>query len=85
MFNRRWTGYNPSQYRAVIEEARRQIRAGKLNAEETDEQYLYKDEDEYVVEVDMLGTKVDSKPRISVRNLRITKDTAKYLRKAIAG
>ena len=34
----------------------------------------------YVDEVDMPGTKVDSKQRITVRNLRIREDTAKYLR-----
>jgi hypothetical protein len=38
------------------------------------------DEDKYVDEVDMPGTKVDSKQRITVRNLRIREDTAKYLR-----
>lgn len=37
-------------------------------------------EDKYVDEVDMPGTKVDSKQRITVRNLRIREDTAKYLR-----
>lgn len=37
------------------------------------------DEDKYVDE-DMPGTKVDSKQRITVRNLRIREDTAKYLR-----
>ena len=37
-------------------------------------------EDKYVDEVDMPGTKVDSKQRITVRNLRIREDTATYLR-----
>lgn len=37
-------------------------------------------DDKYVDEVDMPGTKVDSKQRITVRNLRIREDTAKYLR-----
>lgn len=66
-----------------VEEAKRQLRADKLNAaeksgdEEDDED---KDEDKYVDEVDMPGTKVDSKQRITVRNLRIREDTAKYLR-----
>lgn len=38
------------------------------------------DEDKYVDDFDMPGTKVDSKQRITVRNLRIREDTAKYLR-----
>lgn len=38
------------------------------------------DDDKYADEVDMPGTKVDSKQRITVRNLRIREDTAKYLR-----
>lgn len=83
----RWAGYDPSEHRAIveeyqkIEEAKRQMRAEKLNAEdEDDEQDSDKDEDKYVDEVDMPGTKVDSKQRITVRNLRIREDTAKYLR-----
>lgn len=83
----RWAGYDPSEHRAIveeyqkIEEAKRQMRAEKLNAEEeNDEQDSNQDEDKYVDEVDMPGTKVDSKQRITVRNLRIREDTAKYLR-----
>lgn len=85
----RWSGYDPSEHRAIIEEyqkieeAKRQLRAEKLNSNiepggnssDQDE-----DEDKYVDEVDMPGTKVDSKQRITVRNLRIREDTAKYLR-----
>lgn len=80
----RWSGYEPSEHSAVIEEfqkveeAKRQLKAEKLNAgEDSDEE---KDEDKYVDEIDMPGTKVDSKQRITVRNLRIREDTAKYLR-----
>ncbi|XP_043247811.1 pre-mRNA-splicing factor Slu7 [Colletes gigas] len=82
----RWAGYDPSEHKAIveeyqkIEEAKRHMRAEKLNAEENDEQDSDKDEDKYVDEVDMPGTKVDSKQRITVRNLRIREDTAKYLR-----
>ncbi|CAG7831386.1 unnamed protein product [Allacma fusca] len=36
------------------------------------------DEDKYVDDVEMPGTKVDSKQRITVRNLRIREDVAKY-------
>ncbi|KAL3282615.1 hypothetical protein HHI36_005790 [Cryptolaemus montrouzieri] len=80
----RWSGYEASEHKSVIEEfqkveeAKRQLKADKLNAgEDSDEE---KDEDKYVDEVDMPGTKVDSKQRITVRNLRIREDTAKYLR-----
>ncbi|XP_049780762.1 pre-mRNA-splicing factor Slu7 [Schistocerca cancellata] len=86
----RWAGYDPSEHKSIIEEyqkieeAKRQLRAEKLNSnvdgnaetEDIDED----DEDKYVDEVDMPGTKVDSKQRITVRNLRIREDTAKYLR-----
>lgn len=86
----RWSGYDPSDHKEIIEEfqkvedAKRQLRAEKLNANENcdDEEgdNEDKDEDKYVDEVDMPGTKVDSKQRITVRNLRIREDTAKYLR-----
>ncbi|XP_076250654.1 pre-mRNA-splicing factor Slu7 isoform X2 [Rhynchophorus ferrugineus] len=79
----RWSGYDPSEHKSVIEEfqkveeAKRQLKAQKLDAEGSDND---EDEDKYVDEVDMPGTKVDSKQRITVRNLRIREDTAKYLR-----
>uniref|UniRef100_A0A182WCM7 Pre-mRNA-splicing factor SLU7 n=1 Tax=Anopheles minimus TaxID=112268 RepID=A0A182WCM7_9DIPT len=84
----RWAGYDPANHREIVEEylkieqAKRELRAQKLKenpdlAEEQDEEG---DEDRYVDEVDMPGTKVDSKQRITVRNLRIREDTAKYLR-----
>uniref|UniRef100_A0A182K7W9 Pre-mRNA-splicing factor SLU7 n=1 Tax=Anopheles christyi TaxID=43041 RepID=A0A182K7W9_9DIPT len=85
----RWAGYDPANHREIVEEylkieqAKRELRAQKLKenpdlAEEEDEEEG--DEDRYVDEVDMPGTKVDSKQRITVRNLRIREDTAKYLR-----
>ncbi|XP_059617216.1 pre-mRNA-splicing factor Slu7 [Phlebotomus argentipes] len=84
----RWSGYDPAQHREIVEEyqkveeAKRALKAAKLkdnpDAElSADEE---EDEDKYVDEVDMPGTKVDSKQRITVRNLRIREDTAKYLR-----
>lgn len=82
----RWAGYDPSEHREIveeyqkIEEAKKELRAEKLNAGEIDDQDSDKDEDKYVDEIDMPGTKVDSKQRITVRNLRIREDTAKYLR-----
>ena len=41
---------------------------------------MQEDEDKYADKVDMPGTNFDSKHRITVRNLRIREDTAKYLR-----
>lgn len=83
----RWSGYDPAEHRTIveeyqkIEEAKRQLRAEKLNSDlNSNSDNEEKDEDKYVDEVDMPGTKVDSKQRITVRNLRIREDTAKYLR-----
>ncbi|XP_017083274.2 pre-mRNA-splicing factor Slu7 [Drosophila eugracilis] len=83
----RWSSYDPANHREIVEEyekveeAKRQLKAEKLkndpDAEISDEDG---NEDKYVDEVDMPGTKVDSKQRITVRNLRIREDTAKYLR-----
>ncbi|XP_055586234.1 pre-mRNA-splicing factor Slu7 [Uranotaenia lowii] len=84
----RWAGYDPGNHREIVEEyqkienAKRELRAQKLkeNPDADDEEEDEEDEDKYVDEVDMPGTKVDSKQRITVRNLRIREDTAKYLR-----
>ncbi|KAH9631837.1 hypothetical protein HF086_000661 [Spodoptera exigua] len=82
----RWNGYDPQQHKAIIEEyqkvedAKRELRAKKLEEDPTateDDDNAEEDEDKYVDEVDMPGTKVDSKQRITVRNLRIREDTAK--------
>jgi pre-mRNA-processing factor SLU7 len=37
------------------------------------------DEDKYADDVDVVGQNVDTKERVTVRNLRIREDTAKYL------
>ncbi|XP_039754628.1 pre-mRNA-splicing factor Slu7 [Pararge aegeria] len=85
----RWNGYDPAQHKAIIEEyqkveeAKRELRAKRLEQDPTateEDELEGEDEDKYVDEVDMPGTKVDSKQRITVRNLRIREDTAKYLR-----
>ena len=47
---------------------------------QTLEEEKLEDEDKYADKVDMPGTNFDSKHRITVRNLRIREDTAKYLR-----
>uniref|UniRef100_A0A0A9XJW0 Pre-mRNA-splicing factor SLU7 n=1 Tax=Lygus hesperus TaxID=30085 RepID=A0A0A9XJW0_LYGHE len=92
----RWAGYDPAQHKAVVdhfakvEQAKRSLKAEKLKTstdghekEGSDDDARddeEADDDKYVDEVDMPGTKVDSKQRITVRNLRIREDTAKYLR-----
>ncbi|KAL7633507.1 UNVERIFIED_CONTAM: hypothetical protein RMT77_016040 [Armadillidium vulgare] len=92
----RWNGFDPGEYTAVVEEHqkveefKRQIKAQKLkegqdvdgdNEDDEDNDDDDDDDDEkYAENIDMPGTKVDSKQRITVRNLRIREDTAKYLR-----
>jgi len=86
----RWNGYSSTEHAAIIaqfqkvEDAKRGLKAERLNTgvedDNDDEDEQDGDEDKYVDEVDMPGTKVDSKQRITVRNLRIREDTAKYLR-----
>ena len=41
---------------------------------------LHSDEDKYADKFDMPGQKIDTKQRVTQRNLRIREDTAKYLR-----
>lgn len=83
----RWAGYDPANHREIveeyqkIEEAKREMKAQRLKDNpDADESSEDEDEDKYVDGADMPGTKVDSKQRITVRNLRIREDTAKYLR-----
>lgn len=85
----RWSLYDPANHKEIVEEfeqveeAKRQLKADKLQDNpdaELSEEEEEADEDKYVDNVDMPGTKVDSKQRITVRNLRIREDTAKYLR-----
>lgn len=85
----RWAGYDPAAHREIIEEyqkveeAKQKLKAEKLKEsgeEDDDEDDDEEDGDKYADGADMPGTKVDSKQRITVRNLRIREDTAKYLR-----
>ncbi|GBM01927.1 Pre-mRNA-splicing factor SLU7 [Araneus ventricosus] len=77
---------------ARVDEAKRQLKEEKLKQDYmTGESNQSKeqvgdidddddDEEKYADDAPMPGTKVDSKQRITVRNLRIREDTAKYLR-----
>jgi len=91
----RWNGYDPNNHQEVIDEyakvevAKQVVKANKLNkellrGEITEDNALEEgggeDEDKYADKIDMPGTNFDSKHRITVRNLRIREDTAKYLR-----
>lgn len=85
----RWGGYDPAAHREIIEEyqkveeAKQKLKAEKLKDatnDELEDDDSEEDGDKYADGADMPGTKVDSKQRITVRNLRIREDTAKYLR-----
>uniref|UniRef100_A0A1A9VKS2 Pre-mRNA-splicing factor SLU7 n=1 Tax=Glossina austeni TaxID=7395 RepID=A0A1A9VKS2_GLOAU len=82
----RWSSCDPANHREIVEEyvkvkeAKRQLKAEKLNDPAAEISEISGNEDKYVDEVDMPRTKMDSKERIRVRNLRIREDTAKYLR-----
>ncbi|XP_077992994.1 pre-mRNA-splicing factor SLU7-like [Glandiceps talaboti] len=89
----RWNGYNPAEHTAVIDEyakiedAKKQLKAEQLHEDLLTGQIserLTKDDSEddekYAEHAPMPGTNFDTKRRITVRNLRIREDTAKYLR-----
>ncbi|TWW55009.1 Pre-mRNA-splicing factor SLU7 [Takifugu flavidus] len=91
----RWNGYDPEEHQRIVEEyakvdlAKRTLKAhrlqdelasGKLDQTEREHNSEDEDEDKYADDIDMPGQNFDSKRRITVRNLRIREDTAKYLR-----
>ncbi|XP_062250159.1 pre-mRNA-splicing factor SLU7 [Platichthys flesus] len=91
----RWNGYDPEDHHRIVEEyakvdlAKRTLKAqklqdelasGKLDQTEWEHDSEDEDEDKYADDIDMPGQNFDSKRRITVRNLRIREDTAKYLR-----
>lgn len=90
----RWNGYNPENHREVIDEFRKiEVAKQALKAQKLQEELLsgkmaetetanaeQEDDDKYADAADMPGQNFDSKRRITVRNLRIREDTAKYLR-----
>lgn len=49
------------------------------SSDESDEDGADDDEDKYAEGADVAGQKLDTKTRVTVRNLRIREDTAKYL------
>ncbi|TPX35131.1 hypothetical protein SmJEL517_g02417 [Synchytrium microbalum] len=79
----------------LIDQARRKVREDQLSAKQNepveeadkpaadddddDDDANEGDEDKYADAADAVGQKVDAKTRITVRNLRIREDTAKYL------
>ncbi|XP_063046772.1 pre-mRNA-splicing factor SLU7 [Engraulis encrasicolus] len=92
----RWNGYDPEDHMRIVEEyskvdlAKRTLKAQKLqeelasgklvNQQEREHDSEDEDEDKYADDFDMPGQNFDSKRRITVRNLRIREDIAKYLR-----
>uniref|UniRef100_A0A8C9XX63 Pre-mRNA-splicing factor SLU7 n=1 Tax=Sander lucioperca TaxID=283035 RepID=A0A8C9XX63_SANLU len=92
----RWNGYDPEDHQRIVEEyakvdlAKRTLKAHKLQDELASGKLDHavsrehdsedEDEDKYADDIDMPGQNFDSKRRITVRNLRIREDTAKYLR-----
>lgn len=88
-----WTGFDPKEHqRKMFEEYRKIEEAKQVLKEEALEKNLMaksneakgtekggEDEDKYAEDMDMPGQKFETKNRITVRNLRIREDTAKYL------
>merc|ERR1712029_982448 len=88
----RWNGYDAEEYREVVEnhkklaEARKEVKKNMAKEKAPDQEddgessSDEEDEDKYVDDMEMVGTKHDAAERYTVRNLRIREDTAKYLR-----
>ncbi|XP_076468426.1 pre-mRNA-splicing factor SLU7-like isoform X2 [Babylonia areolata] len=86
-----WTGFDPKEHqRKLFEEYGKMEEAKRVMKEEALEKNLMAklneakekggdDEDKYAEDMDMPGQKFETKNRITVRNLRIREDTAKYL------
>jgi pre-mRNA-processing factor SLU7 len=73
-----------SQTTTDLATVRKVAKAGKGEGKEVDDEFGSsddedEDEDKYADAADAVGQKLDTKTRITVRNLRIREDTAKYL------
>lgn len=85
----RWAGYDAEEYAEVVEQWRRVEEEKKAlkkqneregdEAKDSSEGEDSEEEEKYAESVDMPGQKVDLKTRMTVRNLRLREDTAKYL------
>ncbi len=90
----RWAGYDAEEYREVIdaydavETERQKLKAQEKESSDTtsssssssSDSESNSDDDKYGESVDMPGQMIDTKNRMTVRNLRLREDTAKYLR-----
>eukprot|EP00123_Amoebidium_parasiticum_P007998 comp18511_c0_seq1/m.19907 comp18511_c0_seq1/g.19907 ORF comp18511_c0_seq1/g.19907 comp18511_c0_seq1/m.19907 type:complete len:528 (-) comp18511_c0_seq1:78-1661(-) len=77
----RWNGFNADDYQEIIEEYDKvDAMKLKIRQQKVEDEFLADEDKGYGEEVSMPGQKFDTKKRISVRNLRIREDTAKYLR-----
>jgi pre-mRNA-processing factor SLU7 len=74
----RWAGYDPDDYHDVIDTFER--REGEKKRVKEDEEEGAREDALYAETADMPGQEVDLKARMTVRNLRLREDTAKYLR-----
>jgi len=78
----RWNGFDPSDYKQVVEmheraeEARRQVKAAELAKQSKSDSASSDDENEFVTS----GAVIQERNRTTVRNLRIREDTANYLK-----
>lgn len=70
----RWAGYDPEEYKEIVENWNEEV-----DEQANDSESSQNTEDEVETTTD-LGQKVDLKARMTVRNLRLREDTAKYLK-----
>lgn len=86
----RWKEFDPSEYRSIVERYETIEKQKKHTIDEHPRQSsdirnftlnsILQDDDYCVEDTDVPGQKVDTKQRMTVRNLRIREDIAKYLR-----
>lgn len=86
----RWKEFDPSEYRSIVERYETIEKQKKQTNDEHPRQTsdvnnftlnsILQDDDYCAEDTDVLGQKIDTKQRMTVRNLRIREDIAKYLR-----